>query len=148
MKKLTMALSLAVSLTAGQAAWAEDDLTMKVYKSPTCGCCGDWVDHMKENGFEVDVTDTDDMNQIKSDAGLTPQLSSCHTAFVGDYVIEGHVPAADVRRLIEEQPDAHGISVPGMPMGSPGMEIGDRKDHYQVLLFNEEGQTKVFAEHN
>lgn len=148
MKKLTMALGLAVSLTAGQAAWAEDDLTMKVYKSPTCGCCGDWVDHMEENGFEVDVTDTDDMNQIKSDAGLSPQLSSCHTAFVGDYVIEGHVPAADVRRLLEEQPDAHGLSVPGMPMGSPGMEIGDRKDHYQVLLFNEAGQTKVFAEHN
>lgn len=148
MKKLTMALSLAVSLSAGQAAWAEDDLTLKVYKSPTCGCCGDWVDHMRENGFEVDVTDTNNMNQIKSDAGLTPQLSSCHTAFVGDYVIEGHVPAADVRRLIEEQPDAHGLSAPGMPMGSPGMEIGDRKDHYQVLLFNEAGQTRVFAEHN
>ncbi|MFC4257973.1 DUF411 domain-containing protein [Marinobacter lacisalsi] len=148
MKKLTMALSLAATLTAGQAAWAEDDLTMKVYKSPSCGCCGDWVDHMRENGFEVDVTDTNNMNQVKMDAGLTPQLSSCHTAFVGDYVIEGHVPAADVRRLMEEQPSAHGLSAPGMPMGSPGMEIGDRKDHYQVLLFNEAGQTRVFAEHN
>ncbi|GGY85802.1 DUF411 domain-containing protein [Marinobacter zhanjiangensis] len=148
MKKLTMALGLAVSLTAGQTAWAEDDLTMKVYKSPSCGCCGDWVDHMEENGFEVDVTDTNNMNQVKMDAGLNPQLASCHTAFVGDYVIEGHVPAADVRRLMEEQPNAHGLSAPGMPMGSPGMDIGDRKDHYQVLLFNEAGQTRVFAEHN
>lgn len=148
MKKLTMALGLAVSLTAGQASWAEDDLTMKVYKSPSCGCCGDWVDHMEENGFEVDVTDTNNMNQVKMDAGLNPQLASCHTAFVGDYVIEGHVPAADVRRLMEEQPNAHGLSVPGMPMGSPGMDIGDRKDHYQVLLFNKAGQTRVFAEHN
>lgn len=148
MKKLTLALGLAATLTAGQAAWAEEDLTMKVYKSPSCGCCGDWVDHMEENGFEVDVTDTNDMNQIKRDAGLNPELASCHTAFIGDYVIEGHVPADDVRRLMKEQPDAHGLSVPGMPAGSPGMEMGDRKDNYQVLLFNESGQTRVFAEHN
>lgn len=148
MKKLTLALGLAATLTAGQAAWAEEDLTMKVYKSPTCGCCGDWVDHMEENGFEVDVTDTDNMNKVKQDAGLSPQLASCHTAFIGDYVIEGHVPADDVRRLMKEQPDAHGLSVPGMPAGSPGMEMEGRKDNYQVLLFNESGQTRVFAEHN
>jgi hypothetical protein len=148
MKKLTLALSLAATLTAGQAAWADDDLSIKVYKSPTCGCCGDWVDHLEENGFEVDVTDTNDMNTIKQDAGLTPQLASCHTAFIDDYVIEGHVPAADIRRLVEEKPMAHGLSVPGMPAGSPGMEMGDRKDSYQVLLFNKAGQTRVFADYH
>ena len=148
MKKLTLALSLAATLTAGQAAWADDDLSIKVYKSPTCGCCGDWVDHLEENGFEVDVTDTNDMNTIKQDAGLTPQLASCHTAFIDDYVIEGHVPATDIRRLVEEKPMAHGLSVPGMPAGSPGMEMGDRKDNYQVLLFNKAGQTRVFADYH
>ena len=148
MKKLTLALSLAATLTAGQAAWADDDLSIKVYKSPTCGCCGDWVDHLEENGFEVDVTDTNNMNTIKQDAGLTPQLASCHTAFIDDYVIEGHVPAADIRRLVEEKPMAHGLSVPGMPAGSPGMEMGDRKDSYEVLLFNKAGQTRVFADYH
>lgn len=148
MKKLTLALGLAATLTAGKAAWAEDDLNIKVYKSPTCGCCGDWIDHLEENGFEVDVTDTNDMNTIKQDAGLTPQLASCHTAFIDDYVIEGHVPATDIRRLVEEKPMAHGLSVPGMPAGSPGMEMGDRKDNYQVLLFNKAGQTRVFADYH
>lgn len=148
MKKLTIALGLAAVLTTGQGAWAEDDLNIKVYKSPTCGCCGDWVDHLEENGFEVDVTDTNNMNQVKMDAGLTPQLASCHTAFIDDYVIEGHVPAADIRRLVEERPMAHGLSVPGMPAGSPGMEMGDRKDNYQVLLFNKAGQTRVFADYH
>ena len=88
------------------------------------------------------------MNTIKQDAGLTPQLASCHTAFIDDYVIEGHVPATDIRRLVEEKPMAHGLSVPGMPVGSPGMEMGDRKDNYQVLLFNKAGQTRVFADYH
>ncbi|MCK7544360.1 DUF411 domain-containing protein [Marinobacter bryozoorum] len=150
MKKLTLALGLGLvaTLTVGQTAWADDDLSIKIYKSPTCGCCGDWVDHLEENGFEVDVTDTNNMNQVKMDAGLTPQLASCHTAFIDDYVIEGHVPAADIRRLVEEKPMAHGLSVPGMPVGSPGMEMGDRKDNYQVLLFNKAGQTRVFADYH
>ncbi|SFR63293.1 Uncharacterized conserved protein [Marinobacter daqiaonensis] len=148
MKKLTLALGLAAALVSSQSVLADGQETIKVYKSPSCGCCGDWVDHLKENGFEVDVTDMDNMNQVKMDAGLTRQLASCHTAFVGDYVIEGHVPASDIQRLLAESPQGHGLSVPGMPMGSPGMEYGDRKDTYQVLLFNKEGQTRVFAEHN
>jgi len=106
------------------------------------------VDHLKENGFKVEVTETNNLNPIKIDAGLTPSLASCHTAFVGDYVIEGHVPANDIHRLIAQAPKAKGLSVPGMPAGSPGMEVGGRKDHYQVLMFNDSGQTKVFAEHN
>lgn len=146
MKKLILALGLAVA--ASQSLYANAAETIKVYKSPSCGCCEDWVDHLKDNGFEVDVTETVDMNTVKADAGLTPQLASCHTAFVDDYVIEGHVPAADIQRLLAETPKAHGLSVPGMPMGSPGMEIGDRKDHYQVLLFNDSGQTRIFSEYN
>ena len=148
MKHRILALGMLTALTTSHNALASEALDIKVYKSPHCGCCGDWVDHLKENGFEVDVTDSTTMNQVKMDAGLTPQLASCHTAFIGDYVIEGHVPAADIKRLVEASPDAHGLTVPGMPVGSPGMEMGDRKDHYQVLLFNEAGQTQVFSEHH
>ena len=149
MKKHTLALGLIAAMGFSTTALAGGAAqSIHVYKSPTCGCCGDWVDHLEDNGFTVDVTDTQLMNQIKVDAGLTPQLASCHTAFIGDYVIEGHVPAADIRRLVAEQPVARGLAVPGMPIGSPGMEIGDRKDPYQVLLFNESGQTRVFADYH
>lgn len=118
-----------------------------VYKSPTCGCCGDWVDHLKENGFEVDVHETEDMSAVKREAGLSPNLASCHTGFVDGYLIEGHVPASDIKRLLEQASNAKGLAVPGMPAGSPGMEMGDRQDAYQVLEFNEAGQTRVFAEY-
>lgn len=149
MKKQTLALGLAAALTISAAGiQAEERPEIAVYKSPNCGCCGDWVDHLKANGFEVDVTDTNDLNSIKVEAGLTRELAACHTAFVDGYVIEGHVPATDIHRLLDQAPQAHGLSVPGMPMGSPGMEIGDRKDNYQVLLFNKAGQTRVFADHN
>lgn len=140
---LTAALGFSTPLLAAGAAQ-----NIHVYKSPTCGCCTDWVKHLEANGFEVDVTETQNLNPIKRDAGLTPALASCHTAFVGDYVIEGHVPASDIQRLIADAPKARGLSVPGMPVGSPGMEMGDRKDPYQVLLFNDQGQTRVFSEHN
>ncbi|AHI31012.1 MAG: DUF411 domain-containing protein [Marinobacter sp.] len=149
MKKHMLALGLVATVGLNGQLQAEDGLKdIHVYKSPTCGCCTDWVDHLKENGFKVEVTETNNLNPIKIDAGLTPSLASCHTAFVGDYVIEGHVPANDIHRLIVEAPKAKGLSVPGMPAGSPGMEVGDRKDRYQVLMFNDSGQTKVFAEHN
>ncbi|MBW7471584.1 DUF411 domain-containing protein [Marinobacter sp. M216] len=140
---LTAALGFSTPLLAAGAAQ-----NIHVYKSPTCGCCKDWVNHLEANGFEVEVTETQNLNPVKIDAGLTPALASCHTAFVGDYVIEGHVPADDIHRLIAEAPQAKGLSVPGMPMGSPGMEMGDRKDHYQVLMFNDKGQTRVFSEYN
>lgn len=149
MKKHVLALGLVATIGLNGQLQADDGLKdIHVYKSPTCGCCTDWVDHLKENGFKVEVTETNNLNPIKIDAGLTPSLASCHTAFVGDYVIEGHVPANDIHRLIAEAPKVKGLSVPGMPAGSPGMEVGGRKDHYQVLMFNDSGQTKVFAEHN
>lgn len=149
MRKVTLAMALTGALgftTPLMAATAAQSI--HVYKSPTCGCCKDWVKHLEDNGFDVEVTETQNLNPIKMDAGLTPALASCHTAFIGDYVIEGHVPAADIQRLVAEAPDARGLSVPGMPMGSPGMEIGNRKDHYQVLMFNHQGQTRVFSEYN
>ena len=149
MKRHTLALGLTAALGFSATALAGGAAqSIHVYKSPTCGCCGDWIEHLEENGFEVTATSTSDMGKIKADAGLIPGLGSCHTAFVGDYVIEGHVPADDIKRLLAEAPRATGLSVPGMPAGSPGMEMGDRKDPYKVILFNGAGQTRVFAEHN
>ena len=115
-----------------------------VYKSPTCGCCNDWVDHLKENGFEVKTHDSNNMGGIKQRLGVTPQLASCHTAMVDGYVIEGHVPARDIKRLLEQRPKVTGLTVPGMPMGSPGME-GHRVDKYDVLTFDKAKNTEVFS---
>ncbi len=118
-----------------------------VYKSPTCGCCKEWVSHLKESGFSVEVHDRDDMHPVKTELGVPQHLQSCHTARVGDYVIEGHVPAGDINRLLKEKLDVAGLTVPGMPMGSPGME-GPRKDPYEVLTFQRSGETSVYASHN
>lgn len=149
MKQRTLAIILGASLSFGSAlVSAETERNIHVYKSPTCGCCTDWVKHLEENGFEVEVSEVDNVTPVKIEAGLTPALASCHTAFINDYVIEGHVPADDIKRLLSQAPQARGLSVPGMPAGSPGMEMGDRKDPYQVLLFNANGQTQVFAKHN
>ena len=111
-----------------------------VYKSPSCGCCGDWVSHMRRNGFKVTVVSQEDVIPIKESLGVPDVLQSCHTAVIDDgasrYVLEGHVPAADVRRLLTERPDAIGLAVPGMPVGAPGMEQGGDHDSYQVVLFS------------
>jgi hypothetical protein len=149
MKKSTLALGLTAVLGFSTTAVAGGAAqSIHVYKSPTCGCCGDWIDHLEENGFDVKATNSNDMGRIKAEAGLIPGLGSCHTAYVGDYVVEGHVPAEDIKRLLSEAPQATGLSVPGMPAGSPGMEMGNRKDPYKVILFNGEGQTRVFSQHN
>lgn len=142
-RQLLRAGLLATTGLFSTLAAAGDAIT--VYKSPSCGCCSAWVQHLQDNGFDVTTHDSQNMNQVKVDAGLTRQLASCHTAFVGDYVIEGHVPAQDIRRLISEAPDARGLAVPGMPVGSPGMAMGDRQDRYTVLLFNASGQTRPYA---
>ena len=117
---------------------------MLVYKSPTCGCCVKWVEHMAAAGFEVDVRDRTDMSVIKASFGIARPLTSCHTALVNDYVIEGHVPAAYVLRFLEEAPEARGLAVPGMPIGSPGME-GPGAKPYDVLTFNADGDSQVYA---
>lgn len=118
--------------------------SITVYKSPTCGCCGKWVSHLQDNGFEVEAINQNDMNSVKLDAGIPRKLASCHTAIIGGYIIEGHVPAADIKRLLEERPDVAGLTVPGMPMGSPGME-GHRQDKYDVLTFTKSGETEIFS---
>jgi len=115
-----------------------------VYKSPSCGCCSKWVKHLQDSGFEVNAINRNDMNSVKAEAGIPRQLASCHTAVVGGYVIEGHVPAADIKRLLKERPAVAGLTAPGMPMGSPGME-GPRQDSYDVLTFTKEGDSTVFS---
>lgn len=116
-----------------------------VYKSPTCGCCNGWVEHMREAGFAVDARDVTDMMSIKRDAGVPVAMSSCHTTLVDGYVVEGHVPAEQVKRLLDERPELAGIAAPGMPVGSPGME-GPNAQPYQVLAFDRSGRAEVFAE--
>ena len=136
---------------AQQHASADDKVGSKlleVYKSPTCGCCGDWVDHMKENGYTVEVHDTDNMQAIKEKAGILPGGGSCHTAFIDGYVIEGHVPASDIQRLLDERPSARGLTVPGMPMSSPGMGGPGAGDTFDTLLVGSDGSTSVFASHS
>jgi hypothetical protein len=121
---------------------------MVVHKSPTCGCCLAWADQMQAAGFEVDLRDVDDVAPIKQALGVPASSASCHTAQVGGYFIEGHVPAADIRRLLEERPDARGLAVPGMPVGSPGMEVpSGARQPYEVLLVHSDGSTTVFARH-
>lgn len=120
---------------------------MTVYKSPYCGCCDAWVHHLRESGFNVVVTDMDDVTPVKRHYRIPTRLHSCHTAVVAGYVIEGHVPAEDIMRLILEAPSGTGLAVPGMPIGSPGMEQGDRKDPFEVLLFGARG-ISVFSRHN
>lgn len=118
-----------------------------VYKTATCGCCGGWVSHLQAAGFVTQVHDVEDLAAVKTRLGVPSALGSCHTATVGGYVIEGHVPAADVARLLEQRPAGTGLAVPGMPVGSPGMEHGDRVDPYQVLLWGEGTEAQVFAEY-
>ena len=109
---------------------------MEVYKSPWCGCCGAWVEHMRAAGFDVRVTEVEELDPVKARYGVAPDLQSCHTAVIDGYVVEGHVPAREVARLLQERPAATGLAVPGMPVGSPGMEQGARKDPYPVILFS------------
>jgi hypothetical protein len=147
MKKVRdMSLGLLLGIALLSSGALAEEPTITVYKSPTCGCCSKWVAHLEENDFAVEAVDMTDLRMVKSMAGIAPEHASCHTARVGDYVIEGHVPADDIRRLLEERPDARGLTVPGMPLGSPGME-SPQPEHYEVLLIDKEGKTTVFAEH-
>jgi len=117
-----------------------------VYKSPTCGCCKKWVSHLESNGFKVDVNNLSNLDLVKKKFGIEPQFQSCHTAKIGNYVVEGHVPAADIKKMLAEKPDIDGLAVPGMPMGSPGME-GPRKDNYNVLAIKNGANPTIFNSH-
>lgn len=130
---------------AAFAGGAYASATVEVYKSSTCKCCAKWVDHMRANGFTVNTHDVGN-KEAREEAGIAPVLGSCHTALVDGYAIEGHVPAQDVKRLLKERPSAIGLTAPGMPHGSPGME-GERNDPYDVLLINKQGVTSIYSRH-
>jgi hypothetical protein len=118
---------------------------MTVYKTPTCGCCKDWVKHVEAAGFRVKAVDMDDLSPIKRSAGVPPAMESCHTALVGPYVVEGHVPADVVKKMLDEKPKIVGLAVPGMVVGSPGMEQGNVKQPYNVVAFTRDGKSSVYA---
>ncbi len=117
---------------------------ISVYKTPTCGCCTKWVDHLREKGFTVETHDQPSLTALKQEHGIPRGAEACHTALVDGYVIEGHVPAREIARLLEERPDVRGLVVPGMPLGSPGMEA-DRTEPYSVLAFDDTGRVSTFA---
>ena len=122
---------------------------VSVYKSPTCGCCTGWVEHMEEAGFEVEAHDVNDLATVKNENQVPGGLQSCHTAIVDGYVIEGHVPAEDISELLTQRPDVAGLAVPGMPVGSPGMEMpGNAGQPFDVVTFDVDGHVEVFASHN
>lgn len=126
-----------------KAAMAGSGQAMTVYRSPTCGCCEKWVANMRQHGFKVQDIVSGDMETIKQQRGIPKNLRSCHTAVVGQHVIEGHVPAQDIEALLKAPNSPYGISVPGMPSGTPGMEMGGRKDVYDIVGFDKSGASKV-----
>ena len=146
-KRLALAVLAAMLLVYPSYAAPEPEI--EVWKSATCKCCINWVKHLEAHGFAVTVNAADPsmLDRIKRQSGIGQEIASCHTAKIGPYVIEGHVPAPDIKRLVAEQPDALGLTVPGMPVGSPGMEQGAETEPYDVLLINKDGTTKVFASH-
>ena len=138
-------LGLSTAAFWGRSAFATSLPQVIVHKDPTCGCCTGWVEHVKAAGFPVRVKDTPDLNRVKARLVIPRHLAACHTAEVGDYVVEGHVPASAIRKLLLEKPSARGLAVPGMPVGSPGMEVeGSEPEVYEVILFGPSDQ-RVFA---
>jgi hypothetical protein len=119
--------------------------TIIVHRDPSCGCCGAWVEHLKKSGFTTEVTETASLNRVRSKLGVPKSLASCHTAEINEYIVEGHVPAGAIRRLLLERPEGRGLAVPGMPVGSPGMEVeGAEQETYSVIIFGPSGQ-RIFA---
>ena len=142
---MALAAALPAAAATRRAQAAASATKIAVTKDPDCGCCNGWVDHLKAEGFSVEVTKTGAVNRIKAKLGVPKELVSCHTAEVEGYVIEGHVPASAIRRLLAEKPRARGLAVPGMPIGSPGMEVdGSAPETYDVVLFGSFGR-RVFA---
>lgn len=125
-----------------------DPRHMVMHYDPGCGCCSDWAAYMRQQGFVIDMRLADNIAQTRRELGVPDRLASCHTAEIGGYLVEGHVPADAVRRLLAEQPEALGISAPGMPWGSPGMEMGERVDTYPVVLFDADGQEWLYARYH
>ncbi len=140
--RTAFAAALSIPLLAAAAA-----PVIEVFKSEYCGCCAAWVEHLKANGFTARVANVPNPSDYRERGGIPDKLGSCHTATIGGYTIEGHVPAAEIKRLLAEKPKARGLAVPAMPLGSPGME-GPRKDPCDVLLVHADGKTTVFKHYN
>lgn len=149
---LARTAALGAAMAGGKPLWAvaagADPDTMTIYMSPTCGCCADWVEHVKAAGFKTLVHEDQDMDTVKDSLGVPKDMRSCHTAQLGKYLIEGHVPADDIRKLLATKPAAAGLAAPGMPASSPGMaRPGQPHEPYDVLLFRRDGSSEVFAHH-
>lgn len=142
--RILLATGLLVANAGVRAESQDKPIDIVVHRSPTCMCCGKWLAHLKQNNFNVKDIVTDDVQATKDKHGVTQELASCHTAIVDGYVIEGHVPANDIKTLMKTKPKVVGLAVPGMVNGSPGMEMGDKKDPYKVVSFNHEKQVKEF----
>lgn len=154
MRRLGLSVGLAgMALSTAAAAHGPSPIgalskrpVITVYRDPNCGCCTKWIEHLIKHGFRVKDNKSGGMSEVKRGLGVPESMESCHTGVVNGYVIEGHVPAADIQRLLKEKPKVAGLAVPGMPMGSPGME-GPRTDRYDVLSFDKSGKTAVYAKH-
>jgi hypothetical protein len=152
MSRIAITLAGTLTLASVYAASAQQSAPLPkvtVYKTSTCGCCHLWVEHMKKSGFDVQSMDVSaaDVRAVSRAAGLKDQDSSCHTAKLGGYTVEGHVPADDIKKMLKEKPAIAGLAAPGMPMGSPGMEQGNMKDAYDVIAFKKDGTSTVYAKH-
>jgi hypothetical protein len=145
MKRREFLAAVAAALSSPRVL-AQNAVLVEVWRSPTCGCCGAWVKHLQRNGFATKVHMVDDTAPVRRAAGMPEKLGGCHTAKVSGYVIEGHVPASDIKRLLAEKPQALGLTAPGMPAGSPGMDIPNSPP-YEVLLVTRDGKTSVFHKH-
>ena len=143
--KILFAISLMLSNIPAQA---EEPTAITVYRSPTCSCCGKWMEHLKQNNFTIKDIPTEDMNAIKHKYGVSDEMASCHTAVVNGYVVEGHVPADDIKALLKAKPNVVGIAVPQMPSGTPGMEMDGKKDPYDVMSFDSDKHYQVFKSHS
>jgi hypothetical protein len=152
MKRLTIGFIIIsvmwMLMAAPGIAETSDPSDIMVYRDPSCGCCEGWIDHLSEQGFRPTEVSTSEMETIKQQYSIPEHFRSCHTAIVQEYVIEGHVPAADIKRLLAEYPDVVGIAVPGMPVGTPGMEDGDRRDSFTVFSFDSAGNTAMFNQYS
>ncbi|GAB1543561.1 DUF411 domain-containing protein [Scytonema sp. NUACC21] len=142
-------MSCATAAVAGEGNTASFSGTQEitVYRSPYCSCCGGWVEHMQKHGFKIKDIKTDEIEAIKQKYNLPPQLASCHTAIVDGYVMEGHIPADNIKRLLKQKPNVAGLAVPGMPVGTPGMEMGSKKQPFAVMAFDSNGDVTVFQEY-
>lgn len=146
MPRILMVMLAVAMLVPQIAARAQQTPAIEVYKTPTCGCCNKWVEHLRNNGFTVRTINLDRLADVKARHGVPSRVQSCHTGLIDGYVIEGHVPASDIHALLKKRPSVVGLAVPGMPIGSPGME-GPNARPYDVVTFDKQGRSEVFATH-